>query len=423
MRSNLAILAILVLAVAGATYFLARRPAETARLDAPLATPPGITLQNTVEQRPVPYNLLNIVKGAYRFGDAQGRTAYITDADTAPGKSSCEGDCAAAWPPIAAPAGAKADGDWTIVARSDGTRQWAYRGKPLYRSTKDTGWGQLKGDRADGVWHVAAPVWNDGAPMPPEIAVHEVAEALGQSLVDDRGMALYTGPAIGSGPAAEACAEPCAFAFRPYEAPQIALPVGDFTAIDRADGIRQWVYKGLPLYSYDGDVRLGDANGVDARYNIALVARYFVPKEAVLRPDEKMGGIWTTEAGKTLYMRDLLHYTASGAHSARGGDPGLPQLGRTVGLMGCDPACEATHPPLIAPPGSQPSGYWTIYDRPDGRLQWAYAGYALYGSAADKKPGDLRENDNYDVLRVETAALRTALDPFGPGLFWHAATP
>jgi predicted lipoprotein with Yx(FWY)xxD motif len=423
MRSILAILGGLALAAVVAAYFLAGRPAETAHLDAPFATPHGITLHNTVEQRPVPYNLLNIVKGAYRFGDAMGMTAYTTDADTVPGKSTCEGDCATAWPPVAAPAEAKAEGDWTIVLRPDGVRQWAYRGKPLYTSTKDKNWGQLKGDRTDGVWHVAVPVWNNGAPVPPEIAVHEVAEALGQSLVDDRGMALYTGPAIGSGSTAEACATPCAHKFRPYEAPQIALPLGDFTTVDRVDGVRQWVYKGFPLYTYDGDVRLGDANGSDKRFNIALVARYFVPKQAVLRPDEKMGGIWTTGAGKSLYIRDLLHYTASGAHSARGGDPGLPQLGRTVGLMGCDTACEETHPPLIAPAGSEPSGYWTIYDRPDGRRQWAYAGYALYSSTADTNPGDLRENDDYDVLRVETAALRTALDPFGPGLFWHAANP
>ena len=98
MRSKLLILTGLLLAVAAAAYFLAGRPAGTARLDAPLATPPGITLHNTVEQRPVPYNLLNIVKGPYRFGDAKGMTVYFTDSDTVPGKSTCEGDCAVAWP-------------------------------------------------------------------------------------------------------------------------------------------------------------------------------------------------------------------------------------------------------------------------------------------------------------------------------------
>ena len=286
------------------------------------------------------------------------------------------------------------------------------------------GWGELKGDGAGGVWHVAAPVWANDAPRPPGIGIREIAEALGQGLVDDRGMAIYVGPAAGATP--PACGKPpCDPGFLPLAAPQIVQPVGDFTTADRPDGIRQWVYKGHPLYTYDGDVRLGDANGmhIDPRYAIALVARYFVPTEVALRPDEKFGGIWTGKDGKSLYFRDITRFTANGSHSARGGDPGVPQVGRTLGLMGCDSGCEASHPPLIAPADAQPSGYWTLYDRPDGRRQWAYNGYALYGASADQKPGDLKGNDNYDVLRVETVALRAAVDPYGSGLFWHVSTP
>ena len=426
MRSIVFILASLVLVVvlSAKAYVFIVRPTASTQLAAPMATPPGITLHNTVEQRALPYALLSIVKGAFRFGDAKGMTAYVTDADTTAGTSSCEGDCSKDWPPITASAEAKPDGDWTIVTRSDGSRQWAYRGKPLYTSTRDKGWGQLKGDRVDGVWHVAVPLWNNGTPMVPDIAVHEVSEALGQGLVDDRGMALYTGPTEDQ--TIEKCMQPeCTGRFIPYEAPQIAQPLGDFRPVDRKNGIRQWVYKGLPLFTYGGDRRLGDANGVsiDPRYHIALVARYFVPKEAVLRRDEKFGGIWTTESGRSLYIRDLLHYTASGAHGARGGDPGLQQLGRAVGLAGCDAACETTHPPLIAPQGAEPSGYWTLYDRADGKRQWAYSGYPLYSAAADAKPGDLNGNDDYDVLRVESVTLRSAIDAYGPGLFWHVANP
>ncbi len=424
MRSKFILIAGLLLAAGAGAYLLAGRTTQSARLEPSLATPPGITLHNTVEQRPVPYNLLSTIKGAFRFGDAKGMTAYLTDADTVSGKSSCEGDCAANWPAILAPAGAKSVGDWTIVDRGNGSRQWAYRGKPLYTSVKDKNPGQLKGDHSDGVWHVAVPVWNNGAPLPPEIGVHEIGEALGQGLVDDRGLALYTGPAEDG--AQDECAKPaCSHKFIPYQAPQIDQPLGDFTATDRADGVRQWVYKGLPLYTYDGDVRLDDANGIGANphYNIALVARYFVPDQVVLRPNEKLGGVWTTKAGMTLYIRDMFRYTASGAHSARQGDPGIPQIGRALGLLGCDATCEQTHPPLIAPDGSQPSGFWTIYDRPDGRHQWAYAGYALYAATVDEKPGDLHGNDNYDVLRVETAALRSVIDPYGPGLYWHVAAP
>lgn len=424
MRSRLLILTAFFGVAAAAAYFLVTRDGVLPALPAPLATPPGITLQNTIEQRPAPYVLLNIVKGPFRFSDSKGMTAYITDADTVAGKSSCEGDCAKDWPPVSAPAGASPDGDWTIVARADGTRQWAYRGKPLYTSTRDKGWGQLKGDRVDGVWHVAVPVWNNNEAMPPDISVHEVAQALGQVLVDDRGLPLYTGPADDQGKGS--CAETsCAQHFIPYQAPQIVLPIGAFRPVDRKDGVRQWVYKDRPLYTYDGDTRLGDANGTaaDPHYHIALVARYFVPQEVALRFDEKRGGIWTTKAGESLYIRDLLHYTASGAHSARGGDPGLPQLGRIVGLMGCDASCEATHAPLIAPQDAQPSGYWTLSDRQDGKRQWAYAGYPLYRAGTDKKPGDLNGNDDYDVLRVESVALRSAIDAYGPGLYWHVASP
>jgi len=154
-----------------------------------------------------------------------------------------------------------------------------------------------------------------------------------------------------------------------------------------------------------------------------MIARYFAPSEVSVRPDEKFGGIWTTTSGKTLYLRELLHYTASGAHSARNGDPGVPELGMAVGLLGCDSECEKSHPPLIAADNSQASGYWTVLKRPDGRNQWAYQGYALYGSDRDKKPGDMLSNDDYDVLRVESVELRAAIDPYGSGLYWHAVTP
>jgi predicted lipoprotein with Yx(FWY)xxD motif len=417
-------IAVALVAVVG-LYAVLFREGGHAYPEARLATPPGVTLHNMLYQAPAPYTLYSTVKGKFRFGDPAGMTAYVTDQDTQPGTSSCTGACAAQWPPVLAPAGAAPFGEWTIVTWPEGTRQWAYRGKPLYTSKKDTKWGETKGDNADRVWHVAGPVWNDDNPMPPEIAIKEVAEAVGQVLVDDRSMALYVFTGASGDDRLKCQPEPCVHNFTPFAAPQAARGVGDFTTADRADGTRQWVFRGYPLYSYDGDVRLGDANGKDAdrRFRLAMVARYFLPSEVALRSDEKFGGIWTTAGGKTLYMRELLHYTASGSHSSRNGDPGVPELGMAVGLLGCDAECEKTHPPLIAADAAQPSGYWTLLQRPDGRRQWAYYGYALYASERDKKPGDMLSNDDYDVLRVDSVALRAAIDPFGQGLYWHAATP
>jgi len=88
--------------------------------------------------------------------NAKGMTLYTFDRDTA-GKSSCNGQCATNWPPLAADAGATSSGDWSIVTRDDGSKQWAYKGKPLYNWSKDTNPGDTTGDGVNQVWHIAAP--------------------------------------------------------------------------------------------------------------------------------------------------------------------------------------------------------------------------------------------------------------------------
>ena len=54
---------------------------------------------------------------------------------------------------------------------------------------------------------------------------------------------------------------------------QLAEPVGDFTLVKRADGIRQWAYQGRGLYTYTHDLAPAAANGVgiDERWNVAVV--------------------------------------------------------------------------------------------------------------------------------------------------------
>jgi len=88
--------------------------------------------------------------------DQKGMTLYVFDRDSG-GKSSCTGQCAQNWPPLAAAAGGQASGDWTVTTRDDGSRQWAYKGKPLYTWTKDAKPGDVTGDGVNNVWHVARP--------------------------------------------------------------------------------------------------------------------------------------------------------------------------------------------------------------------------------------------------------------------------
>jgi predicted lipoprotein with Yx(FWY)xxD motif len=88
--------------------------------------------------------------------DGAGMTLYTFDRDTT-GTSNCNGVCANNWPPFKSAADAKPSGDWTIVTRGDGGKQWAYKGKPLYSFYHDGNPGDAKGDGVNSVWHIAAP--------------------------------------------------------------------------------------------------------------------------------------------------------------------------------------------------------------------------------------------------------------------------
>jgi len=85
--------------------------------------------------------------------DGAGKTVYTFDKDVAnSGKSACNGQCAALWPPVVA------DGEpaapYSIVTRDDGSKQLAYKGKPLYLYSADQKPGDRKGDGVKDIWHV-----------------------------------------------------------------------------------------------------------------------------------------------------------------------------------------------------------------------------------------------------------------------------
>ncbi len=93
-------------------------------------------------------------------------------------KSNCDHVCALVWPVIRAEANDTAVGEWTAIDRPDGTRQWAYKGRPVYMFYNDEpgqprGAGLLEGwyyepeadqlrratedDPANTVWHLLEP--------------------------------------------------------------------------------------------------------------------------------------------------------------------------------------------------------------------------------------------------------------------------
>ena len=95
--------------------------------------------------------------GTTVLANSKGMTLYTYNKDEKD-KSMCNGTCATNWPPLMAAANAKSEGAWMVITREDGTKQWAYNGKPLYTFAHDTKAGETKGNgMGDGAWEIAKP--------------------------------------------------------------------------------------------------------------------------------------------------------------------------------------------------------------------------------------------------------------------------
>lgn len=90
------------------------------------------------------------------LADGDSMSLYTFDKDTA-GVSNCNDDCAVKWPPLAASNKSLPNGEFGILIRTDGSRQWSYQGMPLYTWFKDAAVGDITGDGVKGVWHLARP--------------------------------------------------------------------------------------------------------------------------------------------------------------------------------------------------------------------------------------------------------------------------
>lgn len=102
-----------------------------------------------------PVTTVDTAMGKVLAGE-NGMTLYTFTKDIS-GVSNCYDKCAENWPPLFADEGAKADGNYSIIDRKDGKKQWAVSGKPLYFWVKDKAKGDTTGDGVNNVWEVARP--------------------------------------------------------------------------------------------------------------------------------------------------------------------------------------------------------------------------------------------------------------------------
>ena len=246
---------------------------------------------------------LGLSAQAVVLNDFAGFTLYAFDGDAAGDGQTCsDAGCEMHWPPVMAPALALDVGDFSVVSRVDGSRQWAYRGRPLYRYRGDLLPGDAHGRAADAGWRMAALTESF---RPPRVAVTAL-EGYGDALSLD-GMTLYSGSAFqkywggrnlrdsfknawsrGKRLGGDACGdEECLRLWRPLRASDDARSTGFWEVVARRDGTRQWAYKGYALYTYADDEAPGQNRG-QATYTFAK------PDGG---PDDIERAVWLAELG------------------------------------------------------------------------------------------------------------------------------
>jgi predicted lipoprotein with Yx(FWY)xxD motif len=431
--------------------------------DAPVMTPLGVTMQPLGKAQG--YDLGKstasaIARDKIAYTDTRGMTLYTWDKDPA-GKATCVDECAKTFIPFKAGAGAAAFGDWSLIDIGNGQKQWALKGKALYTYVKDVDPGSVGGEspmnlgalRRNGAGVMvgggyrgdskgnktkADPMPKDWKPalaypladmkLPAGLNVKELPDAAAFVLVDRRGHTVYAADAANAAEIEKCSTNECR-QWDVLSAPQLAEAVGDFTIVQRHDGTHQWAFRGEPLYTYSRDLAPGYANGigVDKRWDVAAVMRYYMPSAVSIQNTAGQGRVLATAEGLTLYRRDGYILQSGGGHSLRRGQPARPAVGRDIGTNAhCDEKCQAMWKPFFAADDARPSGFWDVATRADGKKQWVYQGYALWTYAGDLKPGDMNGHDTYDIVVSDdpnyVVDVGTPMDG-GAGLWWSIAIP
>lgn len=426
----------------------------------PLATPLGVTMQPLGEAQGYGRGANNL-REQIAYANLHGLTLYTRTHEDLSGKSTCIGDCAAKFKPFIASANVKPFGDWSVIIRDDGRKQWALKGKALFTYMMDVDPGSVGGKspanlgalRRNGAGKLVGGCYRDlptcgqgkvepmpagwepalaypikDIALPAGISVKEVPDAAAIALVNRSGRTLY---AVYKQSAREvaSCSKQACREWQPLRAPQLAEAVGEFSVIVREDGLRQWAYMGRSLYTYNGDLAPGYANGVgvDPRLSVAAVLRYYIPDSVSLQTTLAKGRTLATAKGMTLYRREGYMLKGAGGHALRRGELLRPAVGRDIGTDArCDSKCRESWHPFLAGADAQPSGFWDIGTRPDGSRQWVYQGYALWTYDGDEKPGDMNGHDTYDLVVPDNpdriVDLGTPMHA-AAGLWWSIAVP
>lgn len=167
-------------------------------------------------------------------------------------------------------------GDFSTAKNADGTRQWLYQGHRLYTYNGDYSATDINGLAAQKDAQIALAyrffvpdsIAISVMPMRPPM----MTTARGQTVYAESPYHLQYGGRETRGGyhiaysdaklvGTKGCVDECTKSWIPVAAPAQAQAWGFWEVDTRADGSKQWAYKGSALYTYVGDKAKGDING------------------------------------------------------------------------------------------------------------------------------------------------------------------
>ena len=120
------------------------------------AGPPPVQSQASVQRlpdAPYYYRTHRTARHGTVYVNTDGQALYYYRRDRM-NESTCYGDCARAWQPYLAQGDVRPHGNWSIIDRADGTRQWVYAGRPTYTWAGDREPGTVTGHGYENSWSV-----------------------------------------------------------------------------------------------------------------------------------------------------------------------------------------------------------------------------------------------------------------------------
>ena len=392
-----------------------------AHLDVPM--PPGFQVVNTELEGPV-------------FADARGLTLYMWPSKKLrngysgemKGKPACEDvvlkstgglmspypagvllpeldkrpSCAQLWPPVLAAAGAKPMGKWTLLRRTDGHVQWAYDEQALYTSIRDHAPGDVLGGsgrkemKIEDAPAVRVPIAPAPA-VPPGFAVKTTSR--GRLLTTAKNYSVYTYDKDSA--AQSLCTAECTRNFTPLIASQLARAQGDWNVIERSAGLKQWTFRGKPLYTYAYDSNQWSQEGSDVPgWRNVYTQRAPAPPAGFTVRDTTSGEVLADARGMTLYRYFCGDDSADQLACDHPDDTQVYRLAMCGG--GDAQKCRTEWPYLLAGNNERSTsrawtvmridpatGHRTAAGQTDAVSVWAYRERPVYTYGRDQKPGDI----------------------------------